>query len=395
MSVQHFRGVRMVVFAALCITTALLQVFTPLTSFSAEPSVPQIGKIKAPQLPTTIANKWRSTGIIRVLKGKECEKLPDGEIGLEYGLIATVISNYTDGKDNYVVERFEMRYPSGAYGFLTFLQSKGTGRQRQIWSGRELIRVRHDLGNSFVSTDFFESLAKVFENKNVAMPPLSTHLPKTNKLPVEELYIVGPKALANHRHFGFLKEFVNFEGGTEAVAAEYQTSETPFSLLLLEFHTPQLATDGYAKLDSIKNSLPEPISLQTVIKRIGNYVALATPVNDKKAADAVLGEIKYTAVVHWEGKTYRAIPLEYRPPDTAALEEASETALILLRTFYWIGLMLALAGIFGVGAGSGFFYWRRYQRRKAGIDDLFSDASGSIRLNLEDETEKVERKQLN
>lgn len=332
---------------------------------------------------------------VRVLKGKECETLPAGEIGLEYGLDSVALANYVYGKDSYLVEIFTMRFPSGAYGFFTFLQSKADKCQRQFWAGHQLIRVQCEQGTSSISTEFIESLTKEFEGHDSALPPLTQHLPKSGKRAEGEVYLVGPKALANHPRFGFLKDSVNFEGGTEAVTAEYEQAETPLGLLLLEFHTPQLATDGYTKLAVFKASLSEPALSQIAIKRIGNYVAIATPVKEVKTADLILGEIKYTAVVHWEGKTYSAIPLEYRPPDAAALEEASETALVLLRTFYWIGLMLALAAIFGVCAGSGFFYWRRYQRRKAGFDNLFSDAGGTIRLNLDDESEKEERTLLN
>ncbi len=389
MSVQKFQGVRRLLFVALCVSAPLLQAFAPVASFCAEPTTQQGSATETTtQLPPIVANKWKATGGIRSLTGKDCESLPDGEIGLEYGLNKVTISKYTDGKDHYLVERFELRFPSSAYGFFTFLQSRGTKNQRQFWSGRQLIRIRRERGSAPVSAGFFEGISKAFENSSTALPPLSSHLPKTNRVAEGELYIVGPKALANHPHFGFLKEAVKFEGGTEAVVAEYHQPEMTFGLLLLEFHTPQLATDGIAKLESLKAALAEPARAQTIIKRIGNYVAIANPVKDAKTADTVLGEIKYTAVVHWEGKTYSAIPLEYRPPDAAALEEASETALILLRTFYWIGLMIALAAVFGVFAGSSFFYWRRYQRRKAGLDDLFSDGGGTIRLNLEDEPEK-------
>jgi hypothetical protein len=348
-----------------------------------------------PPLPTTVANKWKMSKPVRILKGKECETLTDGEIGLEYGLNSATLANYTNGKDEYLVEIFAMKFPSGAYGFFTFLQSKADKGQRHFWSGHRLIRIRFKRGTPSISTEFFENLTKEFEGRDSVLPPLTQHLPKLSKMAEREIYLVGPKALASHPHFGFLKDIVNFEGGTEAIMSEYGQAETPLGILLLEFHTPQLATDGYTKLDVFKASLSEPALSQIIIKRIGNYVAIATPVKDAKTADSILGEIKYTAVVHWEGKTYNAIPLEYRPPDAAALEEASETALVLLRTFYWIGLMMALAAIFGVCAGSGFFYWRRYQRRKAGFDNLFSDAGGTIRLNLDNESEKEERKLLN
>jgi len=56
----------------------------------------------------------------------------------------------------------------------------------------------------------------------------------------------------------------------------------------------------------------------------------------------------------------------------------------LIRTFYWIGVMLTSAIVLGVVAGGLFFYWKRYRRRKLGLDDLFSDAGGTVRLNLDE-----------
>jgi hypothetical protein len=46
--------------------------------------------------------------------------------------------------------------------------------------------------------------------------------------------------------------------------------------------------------------------------------------------------------------------------------------------------MLLSAILIGIIAGGSLFYWNRYRRRKLGLDDLFSDAGGTVRLNLDD-----------
>lgn len=392
--VQQFRGVRIFIFATLFSFYTIT--FTPFRSFCVESAAEQLrNTAAAPLLPNPIANKWKLNKTIRLVKGADCASLPSGEIGLEYGLSSISISSYAHDKDTFIVEGYTLGFPSNAYGFFTFLQSQSVPGSHQLWAERHVIQIYRERGTAPVNAEFLEALKKTIAGENPTLPPLIRHLPQTGKRKGSELYTVGPKALAKHLRFGAMKGAISFEGGTEAVIAEYQHAEATLGLLLLEFHTPQLATDGHARIDSFRAKLTEPELSQTVVKRVGNYVAVINPVKDITIADSILGEIKYTAVVHWEGKKYSAIPLEYRPPDTAALEEASETAAILLRTFYWIGLMIALAAIFGVVAGSSFFYWRRYQRRKAGIDDLFADPSGTIRLNLDDETEKAERKLLN
>ncbi|MEP7269891.1 MAG: hypothetical protein ABI882_00210, partial [Acidobacteriota bacterium] len=81
---------------------------------------------------------------------------------------------------------------------------------------------------------------------------------------------------------------------------------------------------------------------------------------------------------------FTSIPFQYRPPDPAAIEEMRDTATVLLRTFYGIGLMIVASIILGVFAGWTVFYWRKQKRRRLGKDDYFSDAGDTIRLNLDD-----------
>src|SRR5262249_15805875 len=114
------------------------------------------------------------------------------------------------------------------------------------------------------------------------------------------------------------------------------------------------------------------------------YVIEAVNIEDIAAAKNIISQIKYTPRIYWEGRKPSDIPLEFRPADPAAIEEAFQTANVVIRTFYWIGVMLTSAIVLGIVAGGSFFYWKRYRRRKRGLDNLFCDAGGTIRLNLDD-----------
>ena len=46
--------------------------------------------------------------------------------------------------------------------------------------------------------------------------------------------------------------------------------------------------------------------------------------------------------------------------------------------------MITAAMLIGVIAGGSFFYYRRHRRRKLGLDDIFSDSGGTVRLNLDE-----------
>jgi hypothetical protein len=76
--------------------------------------------------------------------------------------------------------------------------------------------------------------------------------------------------------------------------------------------------------------------------------------------------------------------LTFRQPDQSAVEEASKTIGVFIRSFYWIGTMLLSSITVGFLVGAGLFYWKRHRRRKLGIDDLFGDTGATVRLHLDD-----------
>ncbi len=213
---------------------------------------------------------------------------------------------------------------------------------------------------------------------------MPSHLPGEGKVADSEKYLVGPVVLAKTQEFSDLKEVVNFSGGTEATTAKYSNGNGTFSLMIVEYHTPQMATDGEAQFQSYFGKLSEQERSQRILKRIGNYIAITTAVQDRASAEKIVSTIKYTPVVYWEARKITDIPVAFRPPDPLAIQEASQTANMLVRTFYWIGVMLFGAIVLGVISGGIFFYWNRYRRRKLGLDNMFSDSGGTVRLNLDE-----------
>jgi len=156
------------------------------------------------------------------------------------------------------------------------------------------------------------------------------------------------------------------------------------SLVIFEYHTPQLATDGYGKIQNYFESLSLQEKNLRLLRRIGNYIVFATNVQDRQSAEGIFSKIKYSPQISWEGKKITDLPIQLRPADPLAFEEASQTAQVIIRTFYWIGVMIFGAILIGFITGSLFFYWNRYRRRKLGTDNVFSDAGGTVRLNLDD-----------
>jgi hypothetical protein len=370
--------------ACLLVTTLLLTVGSSYSQSHNQTSSTDQAVIAtiAPRqiLPETLPGNWRAIGATRNLNANA-----NADVYTEYGLLSHDSRNYTDGKNKVTVEIFETRFVLGAYGLFTFSRgSDPASNQQQFYQGRYFVRISNETGDTSASNSLVEAIKAVIPTDAGELPVLPSHLPEQNKIAGTEKYFVGPTALATLPNFSDLKSVVDFTGGAEAVTANYQNGNGTMSIVIVEYHTPQLATDGYARFEQYFNSLNQTEKDRRLLRRIGNYVVEAVGIQDKAAAEDVVGQIKYTPKVYWEGRRMRDIPLESRPPDPAAIAEANQTAKVIIRALYWIGVLLLGIIALGIITGSAFFYWRRYRRRKLGLDDLFSDAGGSLSLNLSD-----------
>jgi hypothetical protein len=340
-------------------------------------------------LPDRLGENWRAAGEPRRLSSERFAVVDDSDVYLEYGLQAVITRSYTNGKDRIRVEAFEVRYPSGAHGLFTFNRGSLPPGRQEFHLGRYVVSLsREQEAASGEAAQFdpqlIEALSQQLSEGPVELSPLPAHLPERNKIAESEKYLVGPAALARLAPFSDLKGVISFTGGAEAATAEYDNGGGRMSLIIIEYYTPQLASTGFAQLNGFFGALSPQEKERRLIKRVGNYVVEAVNVRDAAAAEAILGEIKYTARVYWQGKKFTSIPLPFRPPDPMVLEEARRTAQFLVTVFYAVGLMLICAAVIGITSGGAIFYWRRYRRRKLGLEDAFSDAGGTIRLNLDD-----------
>ena len=340
------------------------------------------------QLPPALAGtSWRAEGSTRTLSSEQFSIVHGSDVFLEYGLQQLTSRTYLNGHSSLTVEVFEMRYPTGAYGLYTFNRGSVPKYRHEFVAGSYLISLAADKGNNAteVSADAVGAVKQLFASTETAdLPLLVSHLPAQDRIPDSEKYLQGSVALGQLDGFSDLRELVDFTGGVEVATAGYRNGDGAMKLIIIEYHTPQSATAGYEAIMNHFNGLPEPEKAQRLVKRVGNYVIEAVDIRDTSGAQAIVGKIKYTAKVYWEGRRFRSIPLQFRPPDPAALEEAAETATVLLRAFYGIGLLLVGSIILGIFTGWSVFYWRRQRRRRLGMDDFFSDAGGTIRLNLDD-----------
>lgn len=371
----HFQTLLEFFLAVLCLVpvlsmSALSQTASPLTNKTL--------------LPDKLGETFRAIGKIRTLSADQCSVLPDSDVYQEYWLESLTSRHYTDGKNTIAIEVFQMEFDSGAYGLFTFNRSRISENRHEFFTGRFFVSISSETIKSIQLEPVIKSLKENLKSSNGELSPLPSHLPVEGKIADSEMYLVGSSALAQIAEFSSLKDVVTFSGGTEAVIARYANGGGNLSLMIIEYHTPQLATDGYAKFQTWLSQFSEQERNQRLLKRIGNYVVTTTAAQDLAGAEKLVSQIKYTQVVYWEARKITDIPVAYRPPDPLAIQEFTQTASIMIRTFYWIGVMLFGAIVLGVISGGVFFYWNRYRRRKLGLDDIFSDAGGTVRLNLDE-----------
>jgi hypothetical protein len=306
----------------------------------------------------------------------------NARIAIEYGLQRVARRVYSNQRARATAEVLAMRFPSGAFGYWAFNRSSLAPGMRETQFGRYLVRLTSD--HPDIESEMGATLRDHFAAQTSEPPILLTNLPAADRIPATERYLVGPEALSQLPGLDYLAPLVDFAGGVEVASAEYRNGDGQMRLAIIEYHTPQLATAGHRRVLDYFSSLPEEEKAKRIVKRIGNYVVAVSEIRNAAAADSIVGKIKYSARVYWEGGKFTSIPIQFRPPDPAALEEMRETAKVLLQTFYGIGMLLAGAILLGIFAGWAVFYYRRQRRRRLGIEDAFSDAGGTVRLNLDD-----------
>jgi hypothetical protein len=164
---------------------------------------------------------------------------------------------------------------------------------------------------------------------------------------------------------------VSFEGGTEAVTADYAQGR----LLIVEFATPQFSVENdqriVAKIQELKAaSQPAP----TAYRRVGNYSVFVFNGPDEASANQLIDQVKYEKVVQWLGED----PHLYEKLQRYFTRTSAGVFITVLKTS-GLSLLVCVA----IGGVIGFLMFRQ---RRAQSEAVFSDAGGSVRLNLDELT---------
>ena len=335
----------------------------------------------------------------------------------EYFVTSAVSREYAGAR----VEVFETRNQFAALGLFQFNSGSSKVRNRGIeigsagaqlggellfWKGNFLVRVFSADQKSRGTSAVHETLARAVANAIVSASPAETRPPLIASLPASlpgallvpdsQRYFLGPESLGAFIEHG--REMFAFVGDTEAVAGYYTKVEggsngltqpvasdpikggsnpreatvppaVPVKLVIVECHTPEFATDELARVTSYVSSLPEIAQQQIVFKRTGNYIVAAVNAGDREFAEGLVNSVQYPYTVKWLRN-----PL-WPTNDPFRAQKAAE---MLLSTFGLLGLILLTVLVGGTIFGTSVFLKRRKRQQ-----EIFSDAGGMLRLDIE------------
>ena len=425
---SRYKRVRLSKIGSALLTTILVAV-SPIAIRAQQASASDVVSVASPGilnlLPDTLGGRKASGDLKRVDVDNIAEFDNIGEdigykaaIYREYSVVSAVFREYSGSR----VEVFETRNSFAALGLFQF--KSGTGKRTNksldigfggaqleggiiFWKGNFFVRVLGTSDKALRGTSAAqETLARAVANAIVSTSPpemrpslfdrLPANLPDALLVPESPRYFLGPESLNVFVEHG--RDLFQFVGDTEAVAAQYEKVDSgnsvpsqgkaldqtkhvdspravgtptplPLKLVIVECHTPEFATDELARVTNYVSSLSETEQQQIVFKRTGNYIVAAVNVVDRQFAEGLVNSVEYPYTVKWLRNPLWPTNDPFRPQKAAEM---------LLSTFGLIGLMILTVLVGGTIFGTSVFLKRRRRQQ-----EVFSDAGGMLRLDIE------------
>jgi len=218
-----------------------------------------------------------------------------------------------------------------------------------------------------------QGLPPAVDTNPTDVPALVQHLPNPEEAQKSAVFLHSFTNLdALHLNEGVLTA-IDSRGDADAAMAAYGQSK----VLIVEFHTPQLAKENderiIARIQELwKLGQPAP----TAYRRIGNYSVLVFDAPDDATAKQLIDQVHYEQVVSWLGEN----PNILKQAQKDYVDTTLGVLVAVLKASGWAAL--ACLGIGGL-AGALLFTHRRKQQKEV---TAYSDAGGMLRLNLDELT---------
>ncbi|HVF51376.1 MAG TPA: DUF6599 family protein [Pyrinomonadaceae bacterium] len=278
--------------------------------------------------------------------------LSAGRAGLIEGL--DVVGHAEDGR---------VRFIKGT----TLVEISGQSRQR-------------DGANSALA--LARALSEKIEGAAGEIPVLVEHLPDRASVDETVGFAVSLPALQSLAGGRPALDVLSFEGGAEAATAVYGGGAR---LVVVEYTTPQYASDNDARIKeriAQLRSANQPVP--TSYRRTGNYSVFVFDAPGEAAAAQLSDRVKYEKDVRW---------LDYNPHvlERAQAAYGVMTGNVILTSLKITALSIILClGIGGAFGGAVFLY----RRAQSATTEVYSDAGGMVRLNIDDMTAETDPARL-
>jgi hypothetical protein len=298
------------------------------------------------------------------------------------------------------VERFRFAQETQAYELLSLVaaNARASNPNAEIVTGIGTAGFATDKEIGFVKGVTFVSLktqnAKPADLNELAhawsesldkgegdIPPLIKHLPNPDQAKKNAVYLTSFTDLRRLPFQHAVFDAVQSGGNADAVLATYG----PTRVLIIEFNTPQLATENdkrfIARIHELWN-LGQPAP--TAYRRVGNYSVFVFDAPDEQTARQLIDQVKYEQVVQWLGEN----PNILRDAEKRYVNTTLGVFVTVIKASGW-----ALVACLGMGGliGALLFSYRRSQQKAV---TAYSDAGGMLRLNLDEMTAETDPNRL-
>ena len=269
---------------------------------------------------------WGAEGPAKQLKVQELEKnwapWTNGELVLqEAGLGKIEQRTYRNGADEVTLRVFQLRDPSDAFEFYTFLLSPGL-RKIELTEDSALGQSdgRFLVGNLVVKATFSpkvkpESLRELLtalkaKADPTPLPPVRSYLPTKWRIFGSEKYALGPEGFRaamtslDQQAYAELAKEVGFQNGVEAMVARFHSEKDEGVLLLLDYPTPQIAERHLHHLEEALQAAAKQSGV--TVERKASLLSLVFAANSKEAAQRLRDEVLYETQVTWNEPSHTA-----------------------------------------------------------------------------------------
>jgi len=335
-------------------------------------------------LPTAFAGWQQETA-----STKTSTNPADADSGLaailkEYGFTDFQSASYTKGDRKLSVRAARFDDATGAYGAYTLYSQPGMrtediGRHGEwandrvlFMQGNIVVEAKFDRVNAMSAAELRELAADLpAPAGNLGQPPNIAHwLPQPAFIEHSVKFATGPKS---YDVIGSpLPSFaLDFSKSPEILTALYKSDEGEAKLTLISYPTPQIAGTQLRNIEQNHASLEAAGAGTFSIKRTGPLLVVVSGQASRSEVSSLLASVNYEADVTYNEPTF--------------LSRRDNIGVLIVGIFGLIGLILAVALVFGVAFGGVRVVLKKLYPHR--FFDRPEDAN-VITLNLRDESSK-------